>query len=326
MGYYHNLAKQGYGLTVSSAGPLDDRDVVQDRKDLLTMASGSAVYKGMKVSVINGHAVYMLTDEAKASSPDFSGWKPVNDAWTPTYADTVKVNSGIGSVTDGTTVAELKNSTVSEIIEKMLFRDEFPAAPAHTVAFSGLPDAPVAGDAYTAPTVTAVWNTLVSPKDASGTAITVLPFTVTPAQTGYWAPGKVTFTCVYSYGAGSYTLMSTLGTTKGGILPAVTDASLTETRTVPMPWWAGGIRHTEQDTAEFTLSGTPALKLPAGTVISSFMMTQDGLSWLPVNMDGWPKTTEQVTLGATAYAYDVYTKQAAYAGTFTHRIKISFNV
>lgn len=111
MGYlYKGDAVLKGNLSVSTNKPLDERSVVQNSAELLTINSNYA-YNGMPIVSIDDAAIYILLDENNIS--DLSSWKKVGN---------VVINGNEIDLSSFVTTSELENkliTTKSDILSEV---------------------------------------------------------------------------------------------------------------------------------------------------------------------------------------------------------------
>ena len=111
MGYlYKGDAVLKGNLSVSTNKPLDERSVVQNSTELLTINSNYA-YNGMPVVSIDEAAIYILLDENNIS--DLSSWKKIGN---------VVINGNEIDLSSFVTTSELENkliTTKSDILSEV---------------------------------------------------------------------------------------------------------------------------------------------------------------------------------------------------------------
>lgn len=72
---YEHTMEFGGIMAPTSPAPVDNRDVVNSKEDLINPDTWDGkFYEGMRVSIPSIKEVYQLTDASKVTEPDYSGW------------------------------------------------------------------------------------------------------------------------------------------------------------------------------------------------------------------------------------------------------------
>ena len=94
-------------LKVTTKGAIDNRQVVENKTDLIADIWEGYAYKGMLVIVANTGRAYILNDEAKIASSDYSGWTEIaTSSSAAAAASVVQAASGQASYLEITSTAD----------------------------------------------------------------------------------------------------------------------------------------------------------------------------------------------------------------------------
>ena len=228
---------------------------------------------------------------------------------------------------EGITVQQLKNKSMSEILDEVLFPAEVRDLVQPTIEYSDIVTLVEKGSPIVYPSV----------EYLAGDAGEIVAESNTVMYNGsayvgdyYDQAGTYIFTAIVQYDAGEYLKNNRDEVTDRRIEAGA--VSVTKSVKVTYPWYAGnedGV--TKQDLVpvgeqsgilDFSLSKHGIIKIPgAGSTIHSFRL-DSGLGYLNVDMDGWTYSTESIN-GIT---YKVYTKIDNYAAILPHRINFTINI
>lgn len=237
-------------------------------------------------------------------------------------------DSTTSPVHEGVTVEQLKNKSMSEILDEVLFPAEVRALVEPSISYSDIDtlveiNTPVytpsieylAGDAG---------ETIASSNELSLRGVSYV-------EDYYNQVGTYIFTAIVQYEAGEY-----LKNNRGEITDRRIEAgaiSTTKSVKVTYPWFAGSTEDgvTKQVLVpinevsgflDFSLTKHAVIKIPGiRSNISSFRV-DSGLGYLDVDMDGWTQTQEVIN----NITYKVYTKIDSYAAILPHRINFTIVV
>ena len=236
-------------------------------------------------------------------------------------------DSTTSPVHEGVTVQQLKNKSMSEILDEVLFPAEVRDLVQPTIEYSDIVTLVEKGSPIVYPSV----------EYLAGDAGEIVAESNTVMYNGsayvgdyYDQAGTYIFTAIVQYDAGEYLKNNRDEVTDRRIEAGA--VSVTKSVKVTYPWYAGnedGVA--KQDLVpvgeqsgilDFSLSKHGIIKIPgAGSTIHSFRL-DSGLGYLNVDMDGWTYSTESIN-GIT---YKVYTKIDNYAAILPHRINFTINI
>ncbi len=237
-------------------------------------------------------------------------------------------DSTTSPVHEGVTVEQLKNKSMSEILDEVLFPAEVRTLVEPSISYSDIDtlveiNTPVytpsieylAGDAG---------ETIASSNELSLRGVSYI-------EDYYNQVGTYIFTAIVQYEAGEY-LKNNRGETTDRRIEAGA-ISTTKSVKVTYPWFAGSTEDgvTKQVLVpinevsgflDFSLTKHAVIKIPGiRSNISSFRV-DSGLGYLNVDMDGWTQTQEVIN----NVTYKVYTKIDSYAAILPHRINFTIVV
>jgi len=237
-------------------------------------------------------------------------------------------DSTTSPVHEGVTVEQLKNKSMSEILDEVLFPAEVRELVEPVISYSDIA------------TLVEINNPIAYPEveylagDAGDTIASSNTLTLGGDEYNgdyYNQIGTYIFTAIVQYDAGEY-LKNNRGETTD-IRVEAGAISTTKSVKVTYPWFAGNVESgvTKQrlvpvgessGVLDFSLNKHAIIKLPgANTTITSFRV-DSGLGYLDVDMDGWNQTTESLN-GVT---YKVWTKTDSYAAILPHRINFTIRM
>jgi hypothetical protein len=231
-------------------------------------------------------------------------------------------------VHEGVTVEQLKNKSMSEILDEVLFPAEVRDLVEPVISYSDIATLVEINTPVAYPQVEYLAG------DAGETIATSNTLTLggNDYDSDYYnQTGTYIFTAIVQYDAGEY-LKNNRGETTNMRIEAGA-ISTTKSVKVTYPWYAGSVESgvTKQRLVpvneasgilDFSLNKHAIIKLPgAGTTIASFRV-DSGLGFLDVDMDGWNQTTENLN-GVT---YKVWTKIDSYAAILPHRINFTIRM
>ena len=237
-------------------------------------------------------------------------------------------DSTTSPVHEGVTVQQLKNKSMSEILDEVLFPAEVRALVEPSISYS---DIETLVEINT-PVYTPSFEYLAG--DAGETIASSNELTlrgVSYVEDYYNQAGTYIFTAIVQYDAGEY-LKNNRGETTDRRIEAGA-ISTTKSVKVTYPWFAGSVEdgvlkqvlvpiNEISGFLDFSLTKHAVIKIPGThSVIHSFRV-DSGLGYLDVDMDGWTESQEVIN-GIT---YKVYTKIDNYAAILPHRINFTIVV
>ena len=228
----------------------------------------------------------------------------------------------------GITVEDIKNKTMSEILDKVLFPAEVRELVEPTIEYSDIE------------TLVEVNTPVIFPEVEylAGDAGETIAQTNTVTYRGlnyegdyYNQVGTYIFTAIVQYDDGEY-LKNNRGETtnkriEGGAV------STTKSVKVTYPWFAGNVEDGVQKQVlvptgeqsgflDFSLTKHAVVKIPGNRSIVNSFRVDSGLGYLDVDMDGWEETAETIN----NVPYKVFTKVDNYAAILPHKINFTINV
>ena len=228
----------------------------------------------------------------------------------------------------GITVQQLKNKSMSEILDEVLFPAEVRPLVEPSIEYSDIETLVEINTPVYYPQV----EYLAGDAGETIASSNVLTLRGVEYNEGYYNQvGTYIFTAITQYDAGEY-LKNNRGETTDTRVEAGA-ISTTKSVKVTYPWFAGSVETgtTKQVLVpigevsgflDFSLTKHAVIKIPGTrTNIHSFRV-DSGLGYLDVDMDGWTESQEVIN-GVT---YKVYTKIDSYAAILPHRINFTIIV
>lgn len=242
-------------------------------------------------------------------------------SYQTTLSDDTAAPNSVGGIAQGTTVAELKDKTLSQIIDTLLFptivRDLIYPQLYYSTSYQLLE----VGSNISYPDLIFVQN------DAGAELDRQEIFTYNGVEVlgdTYTNLGTYIFSGTVNYGAGSY-LVDNKGDTTNKRVEAGS-LSTEATVIITYPWYADGNKQQlipfNQSSGDITISltGKATIKLPGtNSKLNMFKVVSLGDSYMDVDLSGWTQTTEQLN-GTT---YKVWTKNDAYSAVLSHKINFT---
>lgn len=226
---------------------------------------------------------------------------------------------------EGVTVEQLKNKSLSEIVDEVLFPAEVRGLVEPTIEYSDIETLVEINTPVYYPQVEYLAG------DAGETVVSTNNLTFNGVEYNedyYNSVGTYIFTAITQYDAGDY-IKNNRGETTDLRVEAGA-VSTTKSVKVTYPWFAGNTEEgvTKQvlvpinevsGIIDFSLGRRAVIKIPGSrSVINSFRL-DSGLGYLDVDMDGWTYSTETIN----GIPYKVWTKQDSYAAILPHRINFT---
>ena len=234
-------------------------------------------------------------------------------------------NETTSPVHEGITVEQLKNKSLSEIVDEVLFPAEVRELVEPTIEYNDIKTLVEINTPVYYPQVEYLAG------DAGETIVSTNNLTFNGIEYNedyYNSVGTYIFTAITQYDAGNY-LKNNRGETTDFRIEAGA-VSTTKSVKVTYPWYAGNTEEgvTKQvlvpinevsGIIDFSLGKHAVIKIPGSrSVISSFRL-DSGLGYLDVDMNGWTYSTETIN----GIPYKVWTKQDSYAAILPHRINFT---
>jgi hypothetical protein len=237
-------------------------------------------------------------------------------------------DSTTSPVHEGITVQQLKNKSMSEILDEVLFPAEVRPLVEPSISYSDID------------TLVEINTPVYTPQieylagDAGETIASSNELTLNGnsyVEDYYSQVGTYIFTAIVQYDAGEYLKNNRGETTDRRIESGA--ISTTKSVKVTYPWFAGSTEdgvvkqvlvpiNEASGYLDFSLTKHAVVKIPgAGSQINSFRV-DSGLGFLDVDMNGWVEsreTTNNIT-------YKVYTKLDEYAAILPHKINFTIVV
>lgn len=236
-------------------------------------------------------------------------------------------DSTISPVHEGVTVEQLKNKSMSEILDEVLFPAEVRELVEPSIEYSDIATLVARNTPVYYPQV----EYLAGDAGETTASSNTLTFNGSSYDESYYNNvGTYIFTAIIQYDAGEY-----LRNNRGELTnKRIEDGAVSVTKSVKVtyPWYAGdetGVTQQElvpigerSGILDFSLNRHGVIKIPGiNSVIHSFRL-DSGLGYLDVDMNGWNQSTEQIN----GIMYKVYTKIDSYAAILPHQINFTINV
>ena len=237
-------------------------------------------------------------------------------------------DSTTSPVHEGITVEQLKNKSMSEILDQVLFPAEVRPLVEPSISYSDID------------TLVEINTPVYTPQieylagDAGETIASSNELTLNGnsyVEDYYSQVGTYIFTAIVQYDAGEY-LKNNRGETTDRRIEAGA-ISTTKSVKVTYPWFAGSTEggvvkqvlvpiNEVSGYLDFSLTKHAVVKIPgAGSRINSFRV-DSGLGFLDVDMNGWVESRETIN----NITYKVYTKSDEYAAILPHKINFTIVV
>lgn len=246
------------------------------------------------------------------------------DTYQTDLSDDAKAPVTVGGISEGTKVSELRNKTISEIIDTLLFPTSVRPLVYPELYYSEIPSLVEVGDSLIFPEI------IYYPGDAGETLEQTNqlfdPFSTILTEGVYEQIGTYTYKATVKYAAGEY-LINNKGEVTNDRIEENTIS--TEVHTIATyPWYTAYDENsknkqelvpfgTNSDLILIPLQGTPQIWLPGeNSEILSFK-ADTGLGYLPVDMDGWTKSNKV----HNNIIYKVWSKKNPYSAIITHEIQ-----
>ena len=250
----------------------------------------------------------------------------VQDETTQAIVD-LKYNTNLPDSTtspvhEGVTVEDLKNKTLSQILDTVLFPASTRDLIRPTLQYSEISTLVEINSPVQVPQV------FYQQGDAGETIQTShsLTFGGTEYTLDYYGQaGTYTFTDVVQFADGEY-LLNNRGETTDVRVDAG-QVTVSEQVKVTYPWYAGSVEqgvtkqilipiNEQSGVIDFSLGQHAIVKIPGNnSTIQSFRL-DSGLGYLDVDMDGWTYSNETIN----GIVYKVWTKNDSYSAILPHRI------
>ena len=240
-------------------------------------------------------------------------------------ADNAKAPITIGGIVEGTKVSELRNKTISEILDTLIFPTSVRLLEYPQLYYSELPYLVEIGQELLKPILTYYQGDAGETLNQSEQILD--PFSSIITEGVYNSIGTYTYKASLTHAAGAY-----LENNKGEITDIRVEEGIVETEiyvVATYPWYTsfsnGDSPENKQELVAFgisepiiiSLQNYPQIWLPGeNSQILSFK-ADTGLGYLPVDMDGWEQTTKQYN----NITYKVWSKKNPYAAIITHEIQ-----
>ena len=252
----------------------------------------------------------------------------VDESLTDLKYTTNLPDSTSSPVHEGITVEQLKNKSMSQILDEVLFPAEVRSLVYPSIFYSDIDELVEINTPVYTPQV------YYDPGDAGETisASNTLTFGGIEFDGDYYNnAGNYVFTASTQYDAGEYLKNNREEVTN--IRVEAGEVSTTKTVKVTYPWYAGSTENGASKQVlvpinelsgplDFSLNGHAIVKIPGrNSTIRSFKV-DSGLGYLDVDMDGWTQTSETIN----GIPYKVWTKIDGYAAILPHRINFTIVV
>lgn len=235
--------------------------------------------------------------------------------------DAITAPNKIGGITAGTTVGSLRNKSIIDIIDILVFPSTIPTL-RRPYAYYSISDKIIKVGTSLEPTLN--FSQGDAGEQTSKTEVVTFNSVKVEDFTGYNQLGIYKHIGTITYMEGDYLVDDRGNQTNQRIEAGSVNATLTITTTYP--WYINSDEQAlipfNQSSGEisFSLGGTPVIKLPgAGSKIDSFLV-DGGSGFLAVNLEGaWDMTEEDVN----GVPYKIWTKKTAYVDPLPHKINFT---
>lgn len=285
----------------------------------------------VKISQEEGNAIETKADGlfVQDYTEDIQELKQKQDE-TDTALGDLKYNTTLPDETtspthQGITVEQLKNKSMSEILDEVLFPAEVRDLISPTIDYSDITSLVEINSPIYYPQV----EYLAGDAGETIASTNELTFRGVAYEGDYYGQvGTYIFTAIVQYDAGEY-LKNNRGETTSNRIEAGA-VSTTKSVKVTYPWYAGSRENGVSKQIlvpvnelsgiiEFSLQKHAIIKIPGEhSTISSFRL-DSGLGYMDVDMDGWVYSTESIN----GVPYKVWTKIDNYAAILPHRINFT---
>lgn len=248
--------------------------------------------------------------------------------YTTLVSDDTKVPTTVGGITEGTTAAQLKDKTISQLIDILLFPTVwiYPVSP--IIYYNYTDNLVEVGSSIQEPELVFVQN------DAGTLIEQISKLKYNGEQftgTTYSELGDYIYEGTASYEDGKCAT-NNKGETNCEIQITAGTVETTYTITATYPWYAGDsdlvskqpLIAFNQLSSEISLNlgGKSVIKLPGeNSTIESFTVNL-GMGYQPVDLNGWSKTTES----NNGINYSVWTKEDSYSESFPHLLTFKLSL
>lgn len=295
--------------------------------------------------------IYFSSDTHKImlNGDDYS-----TDTYTPGVGDTVKTASTVGALPKGTTAASLKDKTLSQIFDEMLFPTVQPTAtaPSARISLSGYNSlqevgatAPTASNFSTSFDKGGIYLDGVKQSDRSGALVSDVLFrgqesasSGTTAFSAVVAEGRQYYYYKVNYAAGPSDIKDNKGNTATSLsqLPAgsVTSTSQVVEGVYPIFATTTDTNISSNNVTKLALTASKSnitTTLAAETATSKHKFKIKGTmtkielkdpfgNWVAQSLSDFPVTTENINVQGNSVSYNVYTRNQGTNGSTEFRI------
>lgn len=285
---------------------------------------------------VNGQLIQLKDKEIDLSNLDINGDCTYNSVFTTNDNpddDNIRTTISLGNIPQGTSVSELSGKTMSELLDMILFKEEYPnPSYSHTISLNVTPSLVKQDSTISQPNVIATWNNnIISDNNNITTKLDLVKpdnnlvenWTST-AQNIYNIPGNWTWKLYHNYGEGSYNVTSNFGNLKEIIVPAVntypngTNNPITKVVKVTKPILYGqGDNLTEAEL--YPINEQHSIIVPIGGQAKIVVPWENSLVTVEVDLgfgympiDGWTTTKQNGQI--------IMQKNDSYLAPVSHRI------
>lgn len=228
----------------------------------------------------------------------------------------------IGGIQAGTTVGDLRNKSIDEILDKLIFPTSVRDLIYPQLYYSPTYKLLEVGDTIIKPILTFVQND--AGEEINRTEILMFNGQEISEEI-YSQLGKYTHLATIEYSEGQ-SLINNKGEDTGIKVSGGSLSTSSEVVTT-YPWYADSIKQqlipfgSPSGELEISLTGNATIKLPGiNSTIKSFQVN-GGLGYMDIDLTGWTKTEETVN----NYPYQVWTKNDSYLSVLPHKINFTLN-
>ena len=247
--------------------------------------------------------------------------------------DNVRTTLNVGNIPQGTSVQELSGKTLSELLDMILFKEEYPNPNySHTISLNISTSLLKQDSIISQPNITAIWNNniisdnnnIITKLDLIKPNNSLVEDWTSSKQSNYDLPGNWTWKLYYNYGEGHYNVTSNFGNQKEVTVPGAntypngTNNPLTKIVKVSKPILYGQGNNltesslysiNEQHTITVSIGGQAKVIIPWENSLATIEVDL-GLGYMPV--DGWTTTKQNGQI--------IMQKNDSYFAPVSHRI------
>lgn len=270
--------------------------------------------------------IELLETDIKDNSEAIEVLKTNNTYQTELTPDTSTPNT-VGGIAQGTKVSELKDKSITEILDIMLFPTYVRPLVYPKLEYKYIPNLVEVGSVIVKPELEFIRGD--AGEEISREEKLINPANLEVSSENYDLFGVYTYTGKVSYAEGEELLNNK--NQPSGLKITAGNIDTTYIVTTTYPWYTSSkngdrpetkqqlIKFGDSEEIEFPLSGNAQIWLPGNnSIIQSFTVNIGLGEYLNVDMDGWNGPTSIPYNGIT---YKVWTKKDSYSAILSHKIK-----